>query len=157
MPFPRLDTYIHYVKARPVYLMLPTDLVHESIPAKRLQTPLNLSPPQNDPEVEEFVLDEIIKLVNEAEQDVVILVDACAVRHGVKKELEELVAKTGFPVYAAPMGKTAVEETYERYGGVSVPPESHSTGSLIYKILYTRSMSEQSVDLKSRRRLRTQD
>ena len=101
--------------------MLPTDLVHEKIPAKRLLTPLNHQPPPNDPETEEFVLDEIMKLVESAERDVVILVDACAIRHGVKKELRELAEKTRFPVYAAPMGKTAVSESYERYGGVSAP------------------------------------
>ncbi|KAI0081530.1 pyruvate decarboxylase [Panus rudis PR-1116 ss-1] len=108
------------VYARPVYLMLPTDLVHEKIPAKRLRTPLNIQPPENEPEVEEFVLDEILKLVKEAGEEAVILVDACAIRFGIKKELEELLLKTGFPVYAAPMGKTAVKENYERYGGIYV-------------------------------------
>ena len=103
-----------------MYLMLPTDVAYERIPAKRLQTPLNIEPPANDPEVEEFVLDEIVKLVEEAQNDVIILVDACAIRHGVKKEVEELYQRTGFPVYSAPMGKTAVSESYERYGGVSV-------------------------------------
>jgi pyruvate decarboxylase len=37
----------------------------------------------------------------------------------VRKELQELLEKTGFPVYSAPMGKGAVNEQYERYGGVS--------------------------------------
>ena len=100
--------------------MLPTDLVHLEIPSRRLKTPINAHPPENDKEVEEFVLDEIMKLVDEAGQDAIILVDACSIRHSVKKELEELVAKTGFPVYAAPMGKTAIVESYERYGGVSL-------------------------------------
>ncbi|KAL4251922.1 Pyruvate decarboxylase [Abortiporus biennis] len=108
------------VTARPVYLMLPTDLVHERVPTKRLKTPLNCEPPENEEEVENFVLDEIVKLIDEAKQDVVILVDACSVRHGVKHEMEQLVAKTKLPVYAAPMGKTAVPETYERYGGIYV-------------------------------------
>ncbi|KAI0333709.1 pyruvate decarboxylase [Cubamyces sp. BRFM 1775] len=108
------------VMARPVYLMLPTDVAYERIPAKRLQTPLSIEPPANDPEVEEFVLDEIVKLVEEAQNDVIILVDACAIRHGVKKEVEELYRRTGFPVYSAPMGKTAVSESYERYGGIYV-------------------------------------
>ena len=98
--------------------MLPTDLVHVKIPKKRLLTPLNLDPPRNNPEVEGFVLDEVMKLVESAERDVVILVDACAVRHGVKKELRDLAEKTRFPVYAAPMGKTVISEQYERYGGV---------------------------------------
>lgn len=105
--------------ARPAYLMLPTDLVHEQIPRKRLLTPLNVVPPENDPEIETFVLDEIMKLVEQAEKDVVVLVDACVVRHTVKEETKELLEKTGFPVFAAPMGKTAVSEQYDRYGGVS--------------------------------------
>lgn len=108
------------IAARPVYLMLPTDVVHEKIPAKRLQTPLNHEPPANDPEVEAFVIDEIMKLIHEAERDIIVLVDACAVRHNVKKEVEELLKKSGFPVYAAPMGKSAVPETYDRYGGIYV-------------------------------------
>ncbi|KAI0369373.1 pyruvate decarboxylase [Pilatotrama ljubarskyi] len=108
------------VMARPVYLMLPTDIAYQRIPAKRLKTPLNIEPPANDPEVENFVLDEIVKLVEEAQNETIILVDACAIRHGVKKEVEQLYKRTGFPVYAAPMGKTAVSESYERYGGIYV-------------------------------------
>ncbi|KAH9947619.1 pyruvate decarboxylase [Amylocystis lapponica] len=113
------------VMARPAYLMLPTDLAYVKISSKRLQTPLNLSPPENDPEVEGFVLDEIAKLVSDAGQDAIILVDACSIRHGVKREVEELYKRTGFPVYAAPMGKTAVNEQYERYGGIYVGTLTH--------------------------------
>lgn len=104
--------------ARPAYLMLPTDLVHDQISSKRLRTPLNVQPPQNDPEVESFVLDEIMKLVEDAQRDIVILLDACSIRHDVRQEVLELVQKTHLPVYAAPMGKTAIPEDYERYGGV---------------------------------------
>ena len=112
------------VWAHPVYLMLPTDIVHERIPATRLKTPLNIGPPENEAEIEAFVLDEIAKLVEgvtkgEEKGEVVVLVDACAIRHCVKEEVDELVRKTGFPVFAAPMGKTALDESYERYGGVS--------------------------------------
>ncbi|EJF63216.1 pyruvate decarboxylase [Dichomitus squalens LYAD-421 SS1] len=113
------------VLARPVYLMLPTDLAYERIPSARLKTPLNTQPPENDPDVENFVLDEIVKLVDEAQNDVIILVDACAIRHGVKNEVKELYERTGYPVYAAPMGKTAVDESYERYGGIYVGSISH--------------------------------
>ncbi|KAK7690152.1 hypothetical protein QCA50_006801 [Cerrena zonata] len=56
----------------------------------------------------------------EKKEDVIILVDACAVRHHVKDELQELLTKTHFPVFATPMGKTAVSESYERYGGIYV-------------------------------------
>ncbi|KAI0821959.1 pyruvate decarboxylase [Trametes gibbosa] len=108
------------VAAHPVYLMLPTDIAYTRISASRLHTPLSIEPPLNDSETEEFVLDEIIRLVEEAQNDAIILVDACSVRHGVKKEVEELYKRTGFPVYSAPMGKSVVAETYERYGGIYV-------------------------------------
>jgi len=107
-------------RARPVYLTLPTNLVFEKISSERLKIPLSRLPPPNDPDVEAFVLDEIIKLVEEAKDDVVILVDACAIRHDARQEVNELITKTGYPVYSAPMGKTAVSETYERYGGIYV-------------------------------------
>ncbi|KAG5349535.1 hypothetical protein C0989_003292 [Termitomyces sp. Mn162] len=105
-------------KARPVYLSLPTDLVSAKISTERLRTPLTRSPPPNDPQIESFVVDLIAKQFEEAEGDVVVLVDACAIRHGVKEELNEFLKKTKFPVYSTPMGKTAVDENFERYGGI---------------------------------------
>jgi TPP-dependent 2-oxoacid decarboxylase len=112
------------VQSRPVYIMLPSDMVRQRIPAARLETPLNLVPPENNPEIEAFVLDEIVKLVEgvtkgEEKGEVVVLVDACAVRNYVKQEVDELVKKVRFPVFAAPMGRTAIDESYDRYGGVS--------------------------------------
>ncbi|KIO02700.1 hypothetical protein M404DRAFT_147308 [Pisolithus tinctorius Marx 270] len=105
-------------RSRPVYLTIPFDLVGEQIPAKRLTVPLLRSPPLNDPEVEAYVIDSIVKRVEEAGQDVIILVDACTIRYGVREEVLDLVNKTGFPVFAAPMGKTAVSEQHECYGGI---------------------------------------
>jgi pyruvate decarboxylase len=104
--------------ARPVYLALPTNMVHEKIGSRALKTPLRRHSPVNDPDVEKFVLDEIVKLVEQAASNVIILVDACAIRHDVRTEVDELVKQTGFPVYSAPMGKTAVSESHERYGGI---------------------------------------
>ncbi|OJA07786.1 hypothetical protein AZE42_06734, partial [Rhizopogon vesiculosus] len=89
--------------ARPVYLTLPMDLVAAKIPAKRLKVALSRTPPANNPDVENYVLDEIVKLVDDAKQDVVILVDACAIRQGVRQEVNDLLTKTQFPVYASPM------------------------------------------------------
>ncbi|KAF8631802.1 hypothetical protein AX17_005017 [Amanita inopinata Kibby_2008] len=106
--------------ARPVYLTLPTDLVCEEVSAERLRIPLSRDLPPNDPHVEDFVLDIIHDKIQEAKGDVVVLVDACAIRHDVRKELRDLLEATGFPVYAAPMGKTAIDEDYERYGGIYV-------------------------------------
>ncbi|KAJ6619463.1 thiamine diphosphate-binding protein [Mycena sp. CBHHK59/15] len=112
-------------RARPVYLTLPTNLVFEKISSERLKIPLSRLPPPNDHEVEAFVLDEISTLVKAAGDEVVILVDACAIRHDVREEVNELITKTGFPVYSTPMGKTAVSEKYERYGGIYVGSISH--------------------------------
>jgi len=106
-------------------LSLPTDLVYERISAARLQTPLSCKAPENDKEIEDYVIDEIVKLVEKADGDVVVIVDACAVRHGVKKEVRELLEETHFPIYASPMGKTAINESYERYGGIYVGSLSH--------------------------------
>ncbi|KAJ7209307.1 thiamine diphosphate-binding protein [Mycena pura] len=107
-------------RARPVYLTLPTNLVFEKISSERLRIPLSRTQPPNDPDVAAFVVEEVVRLVQSAKEDVVILVDVCAVRHDAQAEVNELVVKTGFPVYAAPMGKTAVSENYERYGGIYV-------------------------------------
>ncbi|RDB18060.1 putative pyruvate decarboxylase C13A11.06 [Hypsizygus marmoreus] len=104
--------------ARPVYLSLPTDLVHTQISSDRLHIPLSSTPPRNDPSVEAFVIDLIVQRFAEAEGDAIVLVDACAIRHDVRQEINDFLRKTGFPVYAAPMGKTAVDESFERYGGI---------------------------------------
>jgi pyruvate decarboxylase len=101
-----------------VYLSLPTDVAYERTSAARLSTPLNREPPENDPDVEGSVIDSIHKLVKEADGDVAVLIDACTIRHRIKKELREFLDKTQFPVYAAPMGKTGIDEDYPRYGGV---------------------------------------
>lgn len=77
---------------------------------------------QNDPAAEKFVVDRITELFGKSmalNEDAVILVDLGAIRHDVVKELYDLLKRTGFPVYSTPMGKTAIDETYERYGGVS--------------------------------------
>lgn len=139
------------VEARPVYLMLPTDIVHIKIPSKRLLTPLNLQPPENDPETEAFVLDEIVELVNKAESDVIVLVDACTIRHGVKQEVKALLEKTHFPVYSAPMGKTAVPEDYERYGGVCI---NKTVQCSAFSRLSLRFTSEPSVAQRLKKKLK---
>jgi pyruvate decarboxylase len=70
------------------------------VPSGRLNTPLTSIPPENDPEVEDWVKDEIVRLVKEANGDVIILVDACTIRHYVRDEVDELARKTHFPVYS---------------------------------------------------------
>lgn len=103
-----------------MYLALPTDIVKREISSERLRTPLGRVIEQNNPDTEEFVMDQIETRVKEAEGDVICLVDACVRRYDATKQVMDFLTHTGFPVYAAPMGKTAVDENYERYGGVSI-------------------------------------
>ncbi|KAH6912549.1 pyruvate decarboxylase [Coprinopsis sp. MPI-PUGE-AT-0042] len=112
-------------KTRPVYLTLPTDMVYQEFSTDRLKTPLARIHASNEPTTEEFVLDLIETRVKEAEADVVVLLDACVLRYGIRKEVAKFCEETGFPVYATPMGKTAVDENWERYGGIYIGSLTH--------------------------------
>lgn len=105
--------------ARPVYLALPTDLVHATIPGGALQKPLEYDAPPNDPDAEKYVLNVAKRHISEA-KSAVILVDACAARHGCVNETRELIAKSGLPVFATPMGKAIIDEDHPQYGGIYV-------------------------------------
>lgn len=107
------------LQGRPVYLTLPTDTAYENVSSERLRIPLSRNPPTAEPEIEDFVIKEVMNLVKEANGDAILLVDACTIRHHVVEEVRELALKTKLPVYSAPMGKSAIPEGYERYGGVS--------------------------------------
>ena len=111
-----------HFQARPVYIALPMDLVKEEISSDRLSVPLSSTGFPNDPDTESFVLDLIQERVTEIRGDVVVLVDACVIRHHCRNEVLDLLKKTSFPVYGTPMGKTAIEEDYKRYGGVCFIP-----------------------------------
>ena len=71
-----------YLQSRPVYITLPTDSVTKKVEGERLKSPLDLSFPPNDEELERFVVNEVLKLLHAAKKPV-ILVDACAIRHRV--------------------------------------------------------------------------
>lgn len=105
-------------QARPVYLSMPTDFVYTDVSSGRFHTPLSRNIIPNGPQTEEFVPGQIEDRVNAANGDVVVLIDACVMRYDVRTEATDFLERTGFPVYVAPMGKTAVDETGNRYGGV---------------------------------------
>ncbi|XHF97678.1 hypothetical protein AWENTII_001263 [Aspergillus wentii] len=106
-----------WVRSRPVYITLPTDMIVKKIEGERLKTPIDLSLPQNDPEKEDYVVDVVLKYLHAAKNPV-ILVDACAIRHKVLAEVNDLMEASGLPTFVAPMGKGAVDETKKNYGGV---------------------------------------
>ena len=106
-----------WVKSRPVYITLPTDMVQKKVEGRRLETPIDLSYPENESEKEDYVVEVVLKYLHAAKNPI-ILVDACAIRHRVLDEVHELVEKSGLPTFVAPMGKGAVDETLPNYGGV---------------------------------------
>lgn len=108
-----------YKHQRPVYVGLPANLVDLNVPASLLDTPIDLSLKQNDPDAQAEVIDTVLLLIEKA-QNPVILVDACASRHDCKSEVAQLVNQTNFPVFVTPMGKSAVNESHPRFGGVYV-------------------------------------
>lgn len=113
-----------WVQSRPVYIALPTDMVQKKVEGERLETPIDLGYPTNDPEKENYVVEVILKYLHAAKTPI-ILVDACAIRHKVLEEVHELVKKSGLPTFVAPMGKGAVDETLPNYGGVYAGSGSH--------------------------------
>lgn len=106
-----------WVKSRPVYITLPTDMVQKKVEGQRLETPIDLSYPENQTEKEDYVADVVLKYLHAAKNPI-ILVDACAIRHRVLDEVHELIEKSGLPTFVAPMGKGAVDETLPNFGGV---------------------------------------
>ncbi|KAG8706123.1 Pyruvate decarboxylase 1 [Ceratobasidium sp. 395] len=125
-------------ECRPVYLTFPTNLHHVKVPSIGLNTPLPhphsapLTPEVvtkeriPDAEVErelDLVVSEIQRLF-EASHDPIVLVDACAERFGVEKEVEKLVAGTGVKFFTTPMAKGVLDESHEMFGGVYVGANS---------------------------------
>ncbi|KAI5965892.1 PDC1 [Candida pseudojiufengensis] len=108
-----------YIYQRPVYVGLPSNLVDLMVPSVLLKTPIDLSLKKNDPEAQEEVIETVEKLIKESNNPV-ILVDACASRHDCKKEVAQLVDLTQFPVFTTPMGKSGINESHPRFGGVYV-------------------------------------
>lgn len=96
---------------------MPTDIAYEKISSARLKIPLSGIPPPNEPEAEAFVLDKIEQLVKEADGNVVILLDACVVRHHARKETRELVSKTGFPRLRRAYGKDGYKRELGTFRG----------------------------------------
>jgi pyruvate decarboxylase len=106
-----------WTRSRPVYITLPTDMVTKKIEGERLETPLDLTLPLNDPEKEDYVVDVVLKYLHAAKNPVIV-VDACAIRHRVLDEVHAFVESSGLPTFVTPMGKGAVNETHKNYGGV---------------------------------------
>ena len=108
-----------WVRARPVYIALPTNIVFKKIDGTRLQNNIPLGLEFNPADVEDEVVDLILNLMYKS-KNTIILADACALRHRVLDELHELMEKTQLPTFVTPMGKGGVNEKHACFGGVYV-------------------------------------
>ncbi|KAI8987383.1 thiamine diphosphate-binding protein [Mycotypha africana] len=107
-----------YIKKRPGYLAFPLDLMTQKIdiPEDVFHQPLKLDIPRNPSEVQEIVLDNVIKAIENAKRPT-IMVDGCALRQHIQKEVNEFVQKSGFPAFTAPMGKGTLDESLPNFRG----------------------------------------
>lgn len=108
-----------FLKQRPVYIAIPTNVGELPLEKALLDKPLNLDPPKDDEVAKEEVVDTITELISKAKNPIII-VDACAARHGCRKETTELAEVTQFPVFTTPMGKSVFAENNPRFGGVYI-------------------------------------
>ncbi|KAK5109000.1 hypothetical protein LTR62_007634 [Meristemomyces frigidus] len=106
-----------WVESKPVYIELPVDIVTETIDASRLDTPIELRKQTSDKEAEDMVLDILLDRLY-ASKKPVFLVDGAAQRRKVMPIAHKLLEKLSIPVFVAPMGKGAVNESLPYFAGV---------------------------------------
>lgn len=106
-----------YLFQRPVYMGVPVNLVDMPVDSARLNEPIDLSVPSNEPSKEKEVVDQILSHFYEATNPVIVA-DACVTRHSIESETKELCQRTEFPLFVTPMGKGSVDEGLPQFGGV---------------------------------------
>ncbi|KAI8579862.1 hypothetical protein K450DRAFT_240677 [Umbelopsis ramanniana AG] len=102
---------------RPGYIGIPIDLINAEITVKASPIPsLSLDIPKNPEKTHRAALEDIIAKVEEAKKPI-ILVDACALRRNMIKDVQKLIEVSGFPTFTTPMGKGGVDEDQPAYRG----------------------------------------
>ncbi|KAF2172231.1 hypothetical protein M409DRAFT_17469 [Zasmidium cellare ATCC 36951] len=105
-----------FVKSGPVYIFVPIDLVDRQVPAKALETPLDL-----EPGFDQTTVDEAAKAVLDAiyaSKSPGLFVDCLVNRRNATAEARELVDKLGILTYTSNMGKGIIDETNPNYLGL---------------------------------------
>ncbi|KAG0673093.1 Pyruvate decarboxylase 1 [Pichia californica] len=105
---------------RPVYLGFPSNFSDSLIPSSTINNlKLNLKFSQNIKTDEDEFVENIINLI-QISKNPIILVDACASRHAVTDQVNQLAKITKFPVFTTPMGKSSFNEDSDEYYGIYV-------------------------------------
>ncbi|EWZ31444.1 hypothetical protein FOZG_14589 [Fusarium oxysporum Fo47] len=84
--------------SRPVYIMLPTDMIEMKIKSRNLMIHLNLQASLNDPRKEDPLVEVILKRLHTAKKPI-LLIDTFAIRHHVLDEIKALTDKAQIPVF----------------------------------------------------------
>lgn len=103
------------LESRPVYIELPTNLVHAKVPAPT--SPIDLSVPGYDEEHETKVVSSIVEAIQKAKKPMIFM-GGIAARFRVTEELNEFVRLTGIPTVTMTFGKGIVNESLPNYQGV---------------------------------------
>ncbi|XBW35065.1 hypothetical protein QEN19_000628 [Hanseniaspora menglaensis] len=106
---------------KPCYLSIPANMADLMIPKSNLSIPLVLSLPPTELNLqkESSVADSIIDSINKSVKPCIII-DGCCYRHNIMKETNELINLTNIPIFVTPMGKGAVDEQLDKFGGIYV-------------------------------------
>nr|POE79583.1 pyruvate decarboxylase [Quercus suber] len=94
-----------YVESRPVYIQLPTDMVEQPVPARLLDTPIDVEICASDKDAEDLAVQLILERLYEA-------------KYPIRSQVEALVKKSGIPVFVAPMGKGVINEDVPNFVGL---------------------------------------
>ncbi|CAG8512853.1 4970_t:CDS:2 [Acaulospora morrowiae] len=107
-----------YIRSRPVYISIPADICVKETFADLTQ-PLDFTIPENVHEVEYAAINKVVHHIHRS-ANVIVLIDACASRHNVVKEILDFIEKTGFPFFTSPMGKGIISEDHPLFGGIYI-------------------------------------
>lgn len=105
-----------WIKQKPVYIELPTNMVTVEVDATPLEKPIDLS--QENPEKDEqAAVSAILQRLYQAQQPI-LLIDALVSRFRLDSEVDALVRKSNLPTFVTPMAKSAVDETLPNFYGL---------------------------------------
>ncbi|CAF4678428.1 unnamed protein product [Rotaria sp. Silwood1] len=106
------------LKDRPVYIGLAIDLsdFEVNVESSNLK-PLELKIPHNPKETHAAAIEAVINAAKRA-QNIVVIVDACAIRHDLMKTVLKFIEHTQLPIYVTPMAKGGIDENHPQFRGV---------------------------------------
>ncbi|KAJ5683049.1 hypothetical protein N7462_006214 [Penicillium macrosclerotiorum] len=111
--------------SRPVSIILPTDMVHASVPGADLARPLDLSASFiNDNTLETDAADAILRALGAAKQPILLL-GGYNVRFTKLKEVQSLAENLALPIYLSPSGRGIIDEQHPNFSGLYLGDCSH--------------------------------